>query len=416
MIHAELESLLKRAMGLDAASVGSMAIKRAINERRTACKLHDAQAYWEHVRASPAELQELIEAVVVPETWFFRDREAFRALGDMGAQRMFVLGSPVPMRLLSLPCSSGEEPYSMAMALFDSGVTADAFRIDAVDISARALERAGRALYGKNSFRGNDLGFRERYFQATPQGSQLSGLVQKQVSFRQGNIFAADFLPGSEIYDAIFCRNLLIYFDRATQDRTVSVLQRLLRSSGRLFIGPSESSLLVSHGFISAKLPLAFAFCKPGAAAAVGAASPRRMRRVARRDSAQPITSVTAAPRSRPNEKPSSPAESAIEMAIRHANQGRFAEAQECCERHLRETGPSAHAFYLSGVIREAAGAAPDDAAGYYRKALYLEPTHHEALAHLALLLEKAGDKAGAERLRQRARRLDSDSLQRTAT
>ncbi|HYV31678.1 MAG TPA: methyltransferase, partial [Candidatus Binatia bacterium] len=80
MVLADFENLLKETMGLDVASIGSSAIERAVEKRLLACELQETHAYWERVRASEAELQELIEAVVVPETWFFRDREAFAAL------------------------------------------------------------------------------------------------------------------------------------------------------------------------------------------------------------------------------------------------------------------------------------------------------------------------------------------------
>lgn len=83
MVHAEFEGLLKQTMGLNAASIGSAAIERAVQVRLSACALDDARAYWELVRASTTELQALIETVVVPETWFFRDREAFAALAHI---------------------------------------------------------------------------------------------------------------------------------------------------------------------------------------------------------------------------------------------------------------------------------------------------------------------------------------------
>ena len=80
---AALENLLKASMGLSAASIGSAAIARAVQERLSACKLDDLHAYLERVRGSGTELQALIEAVVVPETWFFRDRHAFTALARL---------------------------------------------------------------------------------------------------------------------------------------------------------------------------------------------------------------------------------------------------------------------------------------------------------------------------------------------
>src|SRR6266566_4795763 len=262
MILDEFEKLLKQTMGLDAASIGISAIERAVQTRLSACQLRDAQAYWDHLHASKTELQELIETVVVPETWFFRDREAFAAMTRLTYEEWLRTHVDGNLSLLSLPCSTGEEPYSMAMALLDAGFLASRFRIDAVDISTRVLAYAERAAYGKNSFRGNDLGFRDRHFQADGDGYRVSDAVRRQVRFQQGNLFDNHFLPGAEIYDYIFCRNVLIYFDRATQDRAIQVLTRLLTATGVLFVGPSETGLLLSHDYVSVKVPLAFGFRK----------------------------------------------------------------------------------------------------------------------------------------------------------
>src|SRR5207249_345639 len=229
-------------------------------KRLLACELQETHAYWERVRASEAELQELIEAVVVPETWFFRDREAFAALALTVYEDWLGAHPEDDLRLLSLPSSTGEEPYSMAMALLDAGFPANRFRVDAVDISARALARAGHAVYGKNSFRGNELGFRDRHFEATTHGYRLSDAVRRQVQFQQGNLLAAGFLPGVESYDVIFCRNVLIYFDRAAQDRALTVLVRLLTPKGVLFVAPSETGLLI-RGASSKRQPIARSIC-----------------------------------------------------------------------------------------------------------------------------------------------------------
>ena len=95
-----------------------------------------------------------------------------------------------------------------------------------------------------------------------------------------------------------------------------------------------------------------------------------------------------------------------IDEAMRLADQGHFVEAATCCEEHLRQHGPSAAAFYLLGLVRDATGNHAE-AAAYYRKALYLDPNHYETQIHLALLMEKQGDAAGAQVLRNRARRLE---------
>jgi chemotaxis protein methyltransferase WspC len=91
---------------------------------------------------------------------------------------------------------------------------------------------------------------------------------------------------------------------------------------------------------------------------------------------------------------------------VRLADQGLLVEAASCCEAHLQQHGPSAKAFYLLGLVRDAAGN-PTDASNCYRKALYLDPAHHETLVHFAFLVEQQGNSAAAQVLRNRARRVE---------
>ena len=149
-----IENLLRRTMGLDAASIGSSLISQTVRLRMQNHGLTKLQDYNKFLQETPAELSALVEAVVVKETWFFRDKEPFTALVQLVLNE-WLPGHPVGLlRLLSVPCSTGEEPYSMAMALLDAGLPAERFQIEAVDISSHALESARRAVYRKNSFRG----------------------------------------------------------------------------------------------------------------------------------------------------------------------------------------------------------------------------------------------------------------------
>ena len=449
MSIADFEKLLQASMGLNVASIGSLAVARAVQERLLACGLEDPDIYWDQVRLSDAELQALIEAVVVPETWFFRDRESFATLGRVAHADWLRRDRAGPLRLLSLPCSTGEEPYSMAISLLDAGVPGDAFRIDGVDISTRALSLAARAVYGRNSFRGNELAFRDRHFEATAHGYRLSEAARAPVRFQQGNLFAADLLPGAEIYDVVFCRNVLIYFDRPTQDRAIMVLKRLLTAKGVLFVAPSETALPASHDLVSTNLPLAFAFRKANAAAHEPnrtIAAPSGKPPPARRPAAPPVPAHRAAsarsspiaktvpagevrvlaPRSTAGKPDTThgprsadpPAERSadpkvdIAEATRLADQGHFVEAATCCEAHLRRHGPSAMAFYLLGLVRDATGSR-SEACDYYRKALYLDPDHSDAQIHLAFLMDQQGNRAGAQVLRSRAQRLEHRSKER---
>ncbi len=413
-VVAELARLLKDTIGLDAASIGLTSVERAMKERQGACGLDSPAAYRDRVWTSKMELQALVEAVVVPETWFFRDPGTFEALAALG--RAAMVHRQLPMRLLSVPSSTGEEPYAMAMALLDAGVPAEQFHVDALDVSEQALDKARGATYGKNSFRGGARLGREHHFESTPEGERVREQVRRLVRFRAGNVLTPPLVPGTDAFDVIFCRNLLIYFDRSTQDRAISVLGTFLKPRGLLFVGSSEGALALAHGFTSAKLPMAFAFRKPaagGSAAVAPAAAHPRVRR--------PLTAVlvpahvpAAVMAAMPvPERPAvmaAPPEGSIgpaglDDARRLADQGRFVEAALLCESHLRAHGASPDAFYLLGLVRDASGQ-PADAATYYRKTLYLDPKHQEAVTHLALLLEQQGHATEADVLWSRARRL----------
>ncbi|MDH4567840.1 chemotaxis protein CheR [Pseudomonas sp. BN414] len=404
------EALLKSRIGLEAESVGRVVIERALRQRMNACGSYDEEAYWATLNASPAEQQALVEAVVVPETWFFRYPESFAALGRLAFERLPNLVGGRPLRILSLPCSTGEEPFSIVMALLDAGLAPGLFQVDAVDISERVLERARQGLYGRNSFRSDDLGFRDRYFIPSGESHALAQQVASKVRFLRGNLLDPGLLAGEPPYDFVFCRNLLIYFDRTTQTAVLEVLKRHMQKDGAMFIGPAEASLLSQQGMQPLGYPQAFVFRN---APPQIAAKPAKVRIPAPAPvAAAPVPSRAPARPRTPLPKPELPKakadgagpEAALATIASLANSGRTGEARAACEAFLSAHGPSADAFYWLGLLSDVAGKA-DEAQDHYRKALYLEPQHPEALAHLAALLAARGDRAGAERLLQRASR-----------
>ena len=392
-----IESLLRKGIGLDAASVGSSLIERAARLRMKTLGLKSIDEYCDRVEKSREEWAELVESVVVNETWFFREPEAFAALVRLVVQEWLPRQVAGPLRLLSIPCASGEEPYSLAIALLDAGLLPGQFRVDAVDISARSLARARRAVYGMNSFRGKDLSFRDRHFHSGREGYALDPRVCGCVHFVQDNLLADHFLSSQTSYNFIFCRNLLIYFDRPTQTRALERLKQLLSREGVLFVGPAELPILLDEGFVSLELSMAFA-CRKGPRETVGQPPKKLPPPPAVVLSPPPVTAGPT--ESAPRQADSGPGTDLAE-AQRLADAGRLEQATAICEASLRERGPSAQAYYLLGLINDAAGDAQAD--DFYRKALYLEPDHYEALWHLALLLEKNGDVAGARACKRRA-------------
>ena len=398
----EIVELLRQTMGLHSASIGSTLIERAICARMESCGVAKAVDYLRLVRESSAEWTALVESVVVSETWFFRDREPFRVLAGL-VDREWLLTHPAgSVRLLSIPCSTGEEPYSMAMALLEAGIPEGRFQIDAIDISTAAISQAGRAEYGKNSFRGKDLSFRARHFQAKDKSWTPSARVKSCVRFQAGNILDGHCLTQPGAYDFIFCRNLLIYFDRPTQERVVRKLHGLLSSNGVLFTGSAEVPIVTRGGFVSAKLPLSFA-CRKAPAEKIPLPAPPPPRPVAFQAEAT-TRMISIAPPS------AAPPPADLGQARQLADAGKFDEAEQICERYLRERGVCAEAYYLLGLVHDAAGS-ESEAGEFYRKALYLEPNHYETLLQWASLSEKNGDNAHARILNERAERIKKTEM-----
>ncbi|HMP82697.1 MAG TPA: CheR family methyltransferase [Verrucomicrobiota bacterium] len=406
-----VETLLRAEIGLDAASLGPTAVERAARQRMKTLGVGSVDDYFRLLDSSPAERTELVEAVVVTETWFYRDRDSFIAFTRL-AQEWALKNPSGPLRALSVPCSSGEEPYTMAMCLLDAKLPPARFVIDAVDISARTLARAIAGVYGKNSFRGEDLAFRDRHFDAVNNSYTLRQPVRDCVRFRQDNLLNGNFLHESGPYHFIFCRNVLIYFDRPTQVRALAVLNAKLAKDGILFVGPAEMSIFLDNGFVSAGLPMAFACVHRDGT------RPTRPQRRARTTvspvsppaSSPPATLPVGTPPAANGNVPPLPAAtiagvsdaSDLNTAQQLADAGKLVEAATLCEEHIRRNGPSAQVYYLLGLVLDAGGN-ETLAADYYRKALYLAPDHYDALWHMALLLEKTGNHSEANSFKRRA-------------
>ena len=389
MTDNPIHALLQKSMGLQVESIGAHSVERAVNRRSKALGLADRTAYLEILKTVPEELKELVEEVVVPETWFFRDATPFAAMVEyvLGPWRSRHAGQT--LRLLSAPCSSGEEPYSLAMALLTAGWPRDKFRIEAIDISRRALKRAQEGKYTENSFRGDSLAYRDQYFTREDGKYAVSPRVKEKVCFHHGNLLDPAFMAGMGIFDIVFCRNVLIYFDEAARNKAISSLNHVVAGDGLLFTGHAEASLFLDSPFKATPYRQAFAFARktplvPPLAAASRQGSP---------PAAAPFS---AGP---PGEEGD-----CLHRARKAADRGDLYEALELCQKEIHQHGPSAEAFFLLGVIQDAAGNQAEAFASL-RKVVYLEPEHGEALLLLSLLAEKMGDQGTAEAYRQRAKR-----------
>ncbi|KYF63994.1 chemotaxis protein CheR [Sorangium cellulosum] len=201
--------------------------------------------YYYFLRYDPAgaaEIDALIDALVVNETYFFRELAQIEvAIAELVAPRVAAGGRP---RIWSAACASGEEPLTIAMLLAERGLL-DKVELVASDVSARALARARSGVFGPRSIRSNapPPAFASRWLQVTPDRVTVSAELQKAIDWRRINLLDAAEVASLGEFDVIACRNVLIYFHDNTARWVISNLSGALAAGGVLLVGVSESLL-----------------------------------------------------------------------------------------------------------------------------------------------------------------------------
>ncbi len=400
--------LLAEMMGMNPRVLGEKELARAVCSRMSACGMEDEEQYFEKLKSSPQEMEAFIEAVVIPETSFFRDNVAFTSLGRYVREEWIPARHARALRVLSSPCSSGEEPYSIAMTLQEAGLKPGDYEIDALDISRTLLRKAERAVYTQYSFRGVSTALRNSYFESEGKEYVLKEPVRQGVCFIHGNLLDGHILANKLPYNVVFCRNLLIYFGEEARARATSAIERLVARDGLLFVGHAETSCFPRERFVPLNPRGAFCFRK------VEAGSPtKETSRVTRVPSAASFSSPVRITPKKPStprriEQPppevSKPRDS-IETAQHLADQGRLSEAVAVCERLLCEDNADANAYCLLGIVLHGMENL-QRAEECLNRAIYLDEQCYDAIVHLSLIKEHRGDSAGAEVLRHRAARI----------
>ena len=223
-----------------------------------------------HVRGSSTEYEALLERLLTQETSFFRYPAVYDALEKRilpEVQERKFWESPRTLRIWSAGCSTGEEPYSIAVSLCQSLKFAEAWEIEilATDISRRALRHAERGVYSKRSLQDVSLGQVEAYFTATKHGYQVKPRIRRMISFAHMNLVESVYVGK---LDCIFCMNVLMYF---SDERRIAILRRFydaLEPGGYFLLGHSETLSNVPMKFESIVLGDCRIYRKPVAAEA----------------------------------------------------------------------------------------------------------------------------------------------------
>lgn len=211
----------------------------------------------------PELLEQVINELTVNETYFMREDYQFdnllrNVLPSVLADRRRGARGDRPLRILSLPCSTGEEPYSIALRLLEDWppiATVDV-EIHAADIDSNVLAQAVRGVYGPRSLQRVPAAWLDRHFAVLPDGRrQISAEIREAVTYSSVNLCDAQQMRGFANFDVIFCRNALIYFDELSGRRAAENLYRALLPGGYLFLGHSESMSRFSPIFTPRRLP-----------------------------------------------------------------------------------------------------------------------------------------------------------------
>ncbi|WP_134499802.1 CheR family methyltransferase [Microvirga pakistanensis] len=228
-------------------------IERRVAERMAASGLRSFSAYFAHLELDSGEVERLINVFTVNETYFYREEHQLQCLSRALLPNIVQHRRPGDLvRIWSVPCSTGEEPYSIAIWLLENWPVVDAYHIEIVgsDIDTQALKEAQAGDYGVRSLSRLSPDVIERYFE--PPRNEHRKIIQdlrESVKFTAANLIDPASVAAQGRFDIVFCRNVLIYFDDASRLLAVNNLYDSLHPGGYICLGHTESMSRISKRF-----------------------------------------------------------------------------------------------------------------------------------------------------------------------
>jgi chemotaxis protein methyltransferase CheR len=245
-------------------------VDRRVDERMQATGSQTFASYFARLRIdSLNEVEQLVNAFTVNETYFYRELHQLQCLtNNLLAERVAQAGSDTAIRLWSLPCSTGEEPYSIAIWLLQNWPPVDAFDIEIIgsDIDTSVLESARAGVFGKRALMQLSPDLVEKYFVPLGDGQwRIADDIRDSVRFAPANLISMAETATFGRFDVIFCRNVLIYFDDASRRIAAENLYESLLPGGFLCLGHTESMSRISPLFEVRRFSDAIVYQRPGA-------------------------------------------------------------------------------------------------------------------------------------------------------
>jgi len=264
----EICSIIYERSGMVFGEAKRYYIERRITDLILQRRALTARHYIAILRSDVAEAELLINSFTINETYFFREAHQLACLSNSILPAIIRSKGPGDrIRIWSMPCSSGEEPYSIAIWLLENWRLVDAYNIEIVgsDIDTSILRKAVDGYYGERSVSKLPADVLERYFeQGENQNRRLIADLRDSVTFLNGNIVDRQSLTALGRFDVIFCRNLLIYFDEAGRQTAARNIHDMLYPGGYICLGHTESMSRISEAFEPVRFPDAIVYREAG--------------------------------------------------------------------------------------------------------------------------------------------------------
>ncbi len=249
-----LRDAIYRRTGIWFADSSKYLLQKRLSPRARELNFDSFQKYYYFLQYDPradSEFDEIYDLVTTKETYFFREPAQLNALVEEIVPDLLSRKSVNKIRLWSAGCSTGEEPYSIAVMLQEAGLFDRAgIEIFASDISYQALVRARKGHYRETAFRATDPSVRDKYFIREGDGFwRIRDEIRNRVSFGRLNLYDEPRVSLLGYLDVIFCRNVIIYFDDASKRTVINNFYNRLVDGGYLLLGHSESLISLSTQF-----------------------------------------------------------------------------------------------------------------------------------------------------------------------
>lgn len=258
-----LREVIAEYCGICPPDEGMPTFARKLSRAMQATQAADFTEYYHLLRYGDGrELERAVDAIVNNETYFFREIGQIEALLDIVRDAPSNARS---IRILSAGCSTGEEPYTIAMLLDEAGLLDSDKRVEihGIDISNRALEKARNAKYTSNSFRSAEGRYLDWYFKPVDGVLRLDEALRRRVSFSHVNLMDTRKMRALGLFDVVLCRNVMIYFDAESRLKALEGLVGVTREAGHLFVGHSESLFYVTNALEMVQVGRAIGYRKP---------------------------------------------------------------------------------------------------------------------------------------------------------